>query len=53
MGKMTSLEFIRRLRMGEKMDCPECGKGKILPVGDHDQTHGFYCTNCSFKINID
>ena len=51
--KFNSIEFVNRLREGEELTCPECGKGKVVPVGDPKTTHGFYCTNCDFDINID
>ena len=51
--KLNPHEFIQRLRKGEKLDCPECGKSKIQSVGDPKTTHGFYCTKCKFRIIID
>lgn len=50
---VSPVEIIKKLRSGEKMQCPECKTGVIIPVGDCKTTHGFYCTNCKFSINID
>ena len=51
--RFNPIEFVNRLRKGEKTVCPECGKGAVVPVGDPKVTHGFFCTKCKFRINID
>lgn len=51
--KINPHEFLKRLRKGEQLKCPECKKGIVKPVGDCKTTRGFNCTECKFKINID
>ncbi len=47
------IKFIKRLRTGETLQCPECSVGGIVPIGDYRTTKCFVCTECKFKINID
>ncbi len=47
------IKFIKRLRTGETLQCPECSVGVIVPIGDYRTTKCFVCTECKFKINID
>lgn len=48
-------EMMRKLRQGEKVECPECHKGSIVTPYDPAKTHYFECDNseCNFTINID
>lgn len=46
-------EMIKKLRTGEKVQCPLCNKGTMVAVGDYKITHGFYCSHCKEKLNID
>lgn len=53
---MTPTEFnamLKKLRKGEKVVCPLCEKGFLVTSGDYKTTHGFHCTNCNKKLNID
>lgn len=45
-------EFLRNLRAGDEPKCPECKRGIVKPIGDYKTTHGFACTECKFRINI-
>ena len=47
------VQFLKDLRKGEKIICPECKKGHFIPVGDAKTTHGFYCSECNTQVNID
>ena len=52
---MDPLEFnkmIKKLRSGEKVQCPLCNKGTMISVGDCIKSHGFYCSHCKQKLNI-
>ena len=54
--KMTPKEvgdMIKRLRNGEKVECPDCHKGIIRTPYDTKIRHYFECDKCKFKINID
>lgn len=48
-----SNDMLKRLRKGEEVICPFCKKGKFLSVGDPEISHGFYCSHCKVKWNID
>ena len=47
------IEFIKRLREGETLICPECGQGKVSTEYDPETSHFFCCDKCDFMINID
>lgn len=44
-------DMIRKLRDGEKVSCPQCGNGEIIPK-EKNEIH-FRCNSCDFRINID
>lgn len=48
-------EMMRKLRQGEKVECPECHKGFIVTPYDPKKSHYFECDNseCNYTINID
>lgn len=46
-------DMIKRLRNGEKVECPDCHKGIIRTPYDTKISHYFECDKCKFKINID
>jgi len=47
-----SNEIINKVRNGETVICPLCGKGEIKATGDPQISHFFGCTNCKKGINI-
>lgn len=45
---------LQKLRKGEEVICKTCGLGIYKPVGtDCKHAHGFVCSECGAKINID
>lgn len=46
-------EMVKKLRDGEKVTCPLCKKGVMISTGDHKTTHGFQCSHCKKRLNID
>lgn len=46
-------EMLKKLRAGKKVKCHLCNNGIWIPVGDYKKTHGFYCSHCKQKLNID
>lgn len=53
MEKVSFADLIKHLRTGEKMACPECGKGEISTPHNPETAHFFCCDKCDFMINID
>lgn len=54
-GKEMSLaEILKRLKNGEKVVCPACNKGILIPIGTDNATkaHSFKCDKCSELIII-
>ena len=45
-------EIIKKLRNGDKVSCPICGKGHLESIGDFKTTHCFKCSECKKKLNI-
>lgn len=46
-------DYIKRLRSGEVLPCPECGIGVVSTEYDPKMSHFFSCNKCDFMINID
>ena len=53
MEKVNPIEFLRRLRDGEKVICPKCGMGRIVTPHDPKTSHFFHCEKCDLIVNID
>lgn len=45
-------EMIKRLRNGEKVECPKCKKGIFVTSGDYKTSPGFHCDYCKVRLNI-
>lgn len=48
--------LIDRLRNGERITCPKCKSGIIIPFNtSHDKAHSFNCSNesCNFNCHWD
>lgn len=45
-------ERIRKIRNGEKVQCPLCKKGQIQPIGDRQCTTIFSCDNCKKTLHL-
>lgn len=46
--------LIDRLRNGEKVICPQCKKGYLLPYNAAvDKAHSFSCPKCDFHAHWD
>lgn len=45
-------EYIKQLRSGEILPCPECGIGVVSTEYDPEISHFFSCNKCIFMINI-
>lgn len=37
-----TMEIVKRIRNGEKVQCPLCKKGQIQPIGDRQYTTIFF-----------
>lgn len=48
---MTDSILFDKLYKGEEVVCPDCKKGKIVPLYPNDK-HFFKCTNCDNAINV-
>lgn len=53
MKEINVIEFMKQLRDGKELSCPECGKGKIVTDYDPLTSHSFHCTECDFSILVD
>lgn len=53
MERIDPIEFLKRLRNGESVCCPECHEGKVSTEYDPKTSHFFSCDKCDFKVNID
>ena len=56
MAHMAPEEFndmMKRIRKGDKVTCPSCGKGVFETQGDYRTSPGFQCNYCKARINID
>ena len=53
MEKVNPIDFIRRLRNGEEVCCPQCKEGKVSTEHDPKISHFFSCDKCDFMVNID
>ena len=51
--RFDMVQFLKDLRSGKTVICPECKRGHLIPVGDAMTTHGFYCSECTAQVNID
>lgn len=49
---MNPVQVIKRLRIGEKVLCPQCNSGTVIPVGNREKTNCFHCEKCTFKIIV-
>lgn len=47
-----SIEIIKKLRNGEKVECPKCKKGILVTPYDYKKSCYFHCTECDCKLNI-
>ena len=43
----------KKLREGEKVECPECKKGILCTEHDPKTSHHFECNECGLQINMD
>ena len=41
-------QLVKKLRSGEKVKCPVCEQGYVVPV-----TNGYACEHCKTKLNED
>ena len=54
MADVKNKSLIERLRIGEKIQCPECKNGYFITTAkDIIISHGFFCDNCCAMINVD
>ena len=53
MEKVNPIEFIKKLKAGENLVCPDCGKGIVSTKHDPKTSHFFSCNKCKFMVNID
>ena len=51
--KIDMIKILKDLRSGKSVECPFCKGGHFVPVGDPKTTHGFYCSSCKERVNID
>lgn len=49
---IESNELMKKMRTGEKVSCPLCEKGVMIPIGDYKSTHCFVCSKCKKRWNI-
>ena len=54
MAKLTQHEILHKLRSGEMLVCPFCGKTIIKSVGNPKKSHFYHCDNpkCDFNIKV-
>lgn len=45
-------DMLKRLRNGEKVQCPFCENGEFVTKGDYRTSSGFQCNNCKKRWNI-
>lgn len=45
-------EIIKKLREGQEVICPVCGKGHLKTKGDAKESTCFICDSCGEKLNI-
>lgn len=45
-------QIINKIRNGETVTCPACGKGEIKATGNPSVSHYFSCTHCGKGVNI-
>jgi uncharacterized protein (DUF983 family) len=50
--KKPPIDF-KKLRNGEKVNCPECKEGVFQTKYDPKTTHHFKCDKCGLSINFD
>lgn len=53
MQKINSIvleDIVKRLRKGEKVECPLCQNGYLEPVGDYRTTYAFRCNGCGERL---
>lgn len=53
MEKIDPVEFLMRLRSGEAVRCPQCGKGDVTAEHEPKTCHYFSCDVCEFEMIID
>ena len=53
MERIDPIDFLKRLRAGENVCCPECHEGNVSTEYDPETSHFFSCDKCDFKVNID
>lgn len=52
MNNLTSLKD--RVLAGEKVRCPKCNKGVIVPTfPEHKTQHDYKCDSCDYKIHFE
>lgn len=47
-----TIDMLKRLRNGEKVQCPFCENGEFVTKGDYRTSSGFQCNNCKKRWNI-
>lgn len=47
-----SVQFIKELREGKEVKCPECKEGIIRTNYDPKISHYFCCDKCKLELNI-
>ena len=47
-----TMEIVKRIRNGEKVQCPLCKKGQIQPIGDRQYTTIFSCDNSKKTLHL-
>ena len=50
--KKPPIDF-KKLRNGEKVNCPECKEGVFKTSDDPKTSHHFKCDKCGLSINFD
>lgn len=55
-GQFVHDDFFERLFSGEKVVCPKCGKGIMLPLNpdvELSKNHTYYCSQCDAGVHWD
>lgn len=51
---MSSLTLLDKMLSGEKVTCPKCHKGFMIPTfPNHKKKIDFHCNQCGYKIHFD
>ena len=51
--RIDMVKLLKDLRSGILVTCPICKEGQLTPIGDYKTTHGFVCSKCPARLNID